>query len=174
MKHTVTQQDGWPTINSHCKPKTELRQSWIFKVSSRLVFGSGPARAIMDSRPYWHLLLSARNTCLSVQLLVPQITYRCHYLVAQSVYPSFCGVHFTDPNHTQTNLVSPPQLHRYWRITERCRYKDRKVVAVCRRHFYPTKTGSIKNSLSKNFGWENQQHCLKVLEHGNCSGAFEC
>jgi hypothetical protein len=31
----------------------------------------------------------------------------------------------------------------------------------------------FQTSLSKNFGWEYQQHGLEVLEHGNFSGSLE-
>jgi len=36
-----------------------------------------------------HLLSSARNTCLSIESLVPVITFRCHFFVAHFTYPSF-------------------------------------------------------------------------------------
>jgi len=170
MKLTATQQDGWPTINSNRKPANDLRRNWTFKFSSRLVIGSGPAQTVMESRPYWHLLPSAGNSCLSIQLLVPYITHSYHFLFANS---QFLGAYFKVLNHAKGNIVSPSPLPTYWQITERCPYNDRKGVAVCWHHFYSTKTGNIKTSISKNFGWEIRQHGLEILEHDNFSCGSE-
>ena len=46
-------------------------------------------RRASDLRLCWHLLSSAGNTCLSIQSLVLVMTFRCHFFVAHSAYPSF-------------------------------------------------------------------------------------
>jgi len=48
-----------------------------------------------DLRLCWHLLSLAGNTCLSIQSLVPVITFRCYFIVAHSAYPSFSPLRYT-------------------------------------------------------------------------------
>ena len=89
MKLTATQQDGWPTINSRCKPVRELRSIAAPNLNIQI------QRLLIcdwlrpEPRLATLLLSSARNTCLSIDSLVPVITFRCHFSVAHSAYPSF-------------------------------------------------------------------------------------
>jgi hypothetical protein len=59
-----------------------------------------------DWRRFWHLFSSLENTCLSIQSLVLTVTFRCHFFVSHSAYPSFTPVmarhslSFTAVNYT--------------------------------------------------------------------------
>ena len=70
-----------------------------------------------------HVLSSARNTFLSIESQVPVITFRCHFFVAHSAYPSFWALlmqkgprkrHLAAEAHQRTSPVSFGSPHVLW------------------------------------------------------------
>ena len=109
----ATQKDGSPTINFLHKSVAELhlhasKSSVVSTIwNSRPVIG--PSRSHghrCDLRLLWHLLSAAGNICLSIQSVVHVATFRCHFFVAHSAYPSFTGVRGTMDHRGTTSARS--------------------------------------------------------------------
>jgi hypothetical protein len=71
-----------------------------------------------------HVLSSARNTFLSIESQVPVITFRCHFFVAHSAYPSFWALKERDGLESMGNLWEEGSVFLYESVLQlfRLRY----------------------------------------------------
>ena len=87
------------------------------------------------------ILVGAGNTCFSLQSLVHVITFRCHFFVAHSVYPTFTGLLPTFITLSSAHVPIPPILRASTTVV--C-YKGTSVIfhTPCRHGNTPVADGS--------------------------------
>ena len=83
-----------------------LQPAWLANWSVQFevaVLRLAPAagRAIMWLATVLTPLSTTENTCLSIQSLVLVTTFRCHFFVSHSAYPTFWGLHTYTRNSTR-------------------------------------------------------------------------